>query len=70
MAGPLPASIPPGWRNNRWRKQDVSYQIGGELIEVLYEAGPDGSFEVEASGSPSKVRVMGFGDGEIGRDVG
>jgi propionyl-CoA carboxylase alpha chain len=56
--GPLPPSIPSGWRNNRWRKQDVSYQIGTEAIEVLYEACPDGSFEVEASGSASQVRVM------------
>jgi len=32
--GPLPPSIPSGWRNNRWRPQELSYRIGGELIEA------------------------------------
>jgi acetyl-CoA carboxylase biotin carboxylase subunit len=65
IPGPLPSSIPSGWRNNRWRRQDVSYRIGDEVIEVLYAAGPAGSFEVEACGSVSQVLVVEAGDREI-----
>ncbi len=45
--GPLPPSIPSGWRNNRWRPQDVRFDANGETIEVRYVANTDGSFEVE-----------------------
>jgi propionyl-CoA carboxylase alpha chain len=45
--GPLPASIPSGWRNNRWRAQDVAYLIAGERVEVRYVAGPDDTFTIE-----------------------
>ena len=55
--GPLPPSILPGWRNNRWRPQDVSYRVGGEAIEVRYVAAASGRFEVEAAGSASDARV-------------
>ncbi len=37
-AGPLPASIPSGWRNNRWRAQDVAFLDGPSRIEVGYVA--------------------------------
>ena len=69
IPGPLPPSIPSGWRNNRWRGQDVSYQIGGEVIEVLYEAGGDGSFEVESCGSVSRVRVVEASEREISLEI-
>jgi len=69
IPGPLPPSIPPGWRNNRWRRQDASYQIGGEVIEVLYAAGAAGSFEVEACGSESRVLVVEAGDREISIEI-
>jgi propionyl-CoA carboxylase alpha chain len=62
---PLPRSIPSGWRNNRWRPQDASYQIGTEVIEVFYTAGPSGSFEVEACGSVSRVLVVEAGEREM-----
>ena len=63
--GPLPQSIPSGWRNNRWRPQDASYQIGTEVIEVLYTAGSPGSFEVEACGSVSRVLLVEAGEREM-----
>jgi biotin carboxylase len=44
---PLPESIPSGWRNSRWRPQDVSYAIGGERLEVRYVAEADDAFTVE-----------------------
>jgi propionyl-CoA carboxylase alpha chain len=69
LPGPLPASIPSGWRNNRWRKQDISYRIGDEAIEVLYEVLADGSFEVEASGSTSQVRVAEAGERGIALEI-
>jgi acetyl-CoA carboxylase biotin carboxylase subunit len=65
IPGPLPPSIPSGWRNNPWRRQDVSYRVGGQVIEVLYEVGPSGSFEVEASGSASRALVVEAGEGDI-----
>jgi biotin carboxyl carrier protein len=43
----------------------MSYRIGGEVIEVRYEAGPSGSFEVEASGSASRALVVKAGEGDI-----
>jgi acetyl-CoA carboxylase biotin carboxylase subunit len=46
-AGPLPPSIPSGWRNNRWRWQDVSYRTGDGTVEVRYVCTAPGRFEVE-----------------------
>ena len=57
-SGPLPPSIPSGWRNNRWRPQDVSYRIGGDAIEVRYAAAESGRFEVEAGGTTCEARVL------------
>jgi len=69
MPGPLPPNIPSGWRNNPWRRQDVSYRIGDEVIEVLYTAGAAGSFEVEASGSVSQVVVGEADEREISLEI-
>ena len=67
--GPLPPSIPSGWRNNRWRPQDASYRIGGEVIEVLYTAGPRGIFQVEACGSASEVLLVEADEREISIEI-
>jgi propionyl-CoA carboxylase alpha chain len=52
--GPLPGSIPSGWRNNRWRPQDVAYRVGEaaveDTIEVRYVAGGAGRFDLEVAG--------------------
>jgi propionyl-CoA carboxylase alpha chain len=69
IPGPLPTSIPSGWRSNRWRRQDVSYRIGGEVIEVLYEAGAAGGFELEVAGSPSQALVVEAGESEITLEI-
>jgi acetyl-CoA carboxylase biotin carboxylase subunit len=64
--GPLPPSIPSGWRNNRWRAQDVSYRLGreadAETIEVRYIATGPGQFEVEVGGETSQVAITETGD--------
>ncbi len=57
-AGPLPASIPSGWRNNRWRAQDATFLIGGERIEVRYIAEPDERFLIESGDTPTTCRVL------------
>ena len=57
--GSLPAGIPSGWRNNRWRAQDVTFRIGGMDVEVRYVAAPGGRFEVESGGRASEVILMG-----------
>ncbi len=72
-AGPLPTSIPSGWRNNRWRAQDVSYRLGAdpelEAIEVRYVATGPGRFEVEVAGETSRVAIVESGDGLLGLEV-
>ncbi len=55
--GPLPPSIPSGWRNNRWRAQDQAYVIAGERIEVRYVAEPDDAFTIENGDAPTKCVV-------------
>jgi acetyl-CoA carboxylase biotin carboxylase subunit len=69
IPGPLPPSLPSGWRNNRWRPQDASYRIGDELIEVRYTADPRGTFEVEACGSASSVLLMEADEREISIEI-
>jgi len=56
--GPLPPSIPSGWRNNRWRPQDRSYRIGDDTIEVRYVANGEGRFDVEAASATSQALVV------------
>jgi acetyl/propionyl-CoA carboxylase alpha subunit len=67
--GPLPASIPSGWRNNRWRPQDATFRIGGDEIEVRYVAAPAGRFAIEAAGSTSQAVVLSAGEGTIDLEV-
>ena len=57
-SGPLPPSIPSGWRNNRWRPQEVSFRIGGEPIGVRYVATGSGRFEVEVAGATAQATVV------------
>jgi propionyl-CoA carboxylase alpha chain len=55
--GPLPASIPSGWRNNRYRPQRVGFDVAGEVIDVEYVAGASGEFTVTVGGATSEVRL-------------
>jgi propionyl-CoA carboxylase alpha chain len=57
--GPLPPSIPSGWRNSRWRPQSVTYRIGDEPLEVRYVAEPGARFAVEAGGQRSTAVLHG-----------
>jgi propionyl-CoA carboxylase alpha chain len=56
--GPLPESILPGWRNNRWRPESVAFRTGGEEIEVRYVATGPGTFEVEVGETTCVARLM------------
>ncbi len=47
--GPLPASIPSGWRNNRWRPQDNVLRAGDTEVRVDYLVRADGGFEVQTT---------------------
>src|SRR5262249_10749707 len=51
--GPLPPSIPSGWRNSRWRPQSVTYRIPEEPFEGRDVAQPGARFAVEAGGRSS-----------------
>ena len=53
--GPVPPSIPSGWRNNRWRPQRVGFRIGSETIEVAYVAEPGGRFSLDVAGAASRA---------------
>ncbi|HSQ00270.1 MAG TPA: biotin/lipoyl-containing protein, partial [Candidatus Dormibacteraeota bacterium] len=55
---PLPESSPSGWRNNRWRPQDVAFAIGEERIEVHYVAETDDSFTVACGERGGRVLCM------------
>ncbi len=66
---PLPESIPSGWRNSRWRAQDVSYAIGGERLEVGYVADGDGTFTVECGGSGSRVAGVAWSPEAIALEI-
>src|SRR5207253_11377849 len=59
-----PASIPPGWRNSRWRPERDAMRIGSEEIAVEYVAEPGGRFAVTAAGTPAAVRL-----GEVAADT-
>ncbi len=56
--GPLPASIPSGWRNNRWRPQEQSFRVGDETIVVRYVPTRPGEFDVEAASAATQARVV------------
>ena len=56
--GPIPPSIPSGWRNNRWRPQRITWRAGDGEIEVSYVARPGGRFALEAAGA---VEAAGAG---------
>src|SRR5262249_50966822 len=67
--GPLPASIPSGWRNNRWRPQRVGYRIGDETVDVSYVAAPAGRFTVDAGASTSVAVVHGADAGAVDVEI-
>jgi acetyl/propionyl-CoA carboxylase alpha subunit len=58
--GPVPASVPSGWRNNRWRAQDVAYLSGGARVEVRYVAATAGRFLIAGEGDQAgtECRVL------------
>jgi acetyl-CoA carboxylase biotin carboxylase subunit len=67
--GPLPASIPSGWRNNRWRAQDVSFRVGGETIDVEYIATAPGRFDVTIGKQTATVRLAAADDRSLAIEV-
>jgi acetyl-CoA carboxylase biotin carboxylase subunit len=69
QGGPLPESIPSGWRNNRWRPQDVTYRVDGRAIEVRYVARPGGRFTVDAEERSSEVTLMAADDQSIDLEI-
>jgi propionyl-CoA carboxylase alpha chain len=53
--GPLPSSLPSGWRNNRWRPQRAEFHVGGETVRVDYVAEAARRFTVDAAGARASV---------------
>jgi acetyl-CoA carboxylase biotin carboxylase subunit len=67
--GPLPESIPSGWRNNRWRAQDASFVVGGERVDVRYVAAPGDRFAIEGDG-PSSAILHAVDAGGLSVEIG
>jgi acetyl-CoA carboxylase biotin carboxylase subunit len=66
---PQPSSLPSGWRNNRWRPQDIAYRVDADPIEVHYVALGGGRFTVESAGARSEVWVARSDDREIDIEI-
>ena len=64
--GPLPASIPSGWRNNRWCAQKVTFCHGTVRVEVEYVAESQGRFDIRTTvdGDSCEHRVVVVSAGE------
>ncbi len=63
--GPLPATIPSGWRNSRWRPQEAVFRVGEGTVEVRYVAAEGGRFEVEVDGAAGSALLCGASDGAL-----
>ncbi len=46
MPSPVPAGIPLGWRNNRWRPQEQTFDHGEKRLVVRYLAREENRFEL------------------------
>ncbi|MGD9762512.1 MAG: biotin carboxylase N-terminal domain-containing protein [Candidatus Binatia bacterium] len=68
-ASPLPSGIASGWRNNRWRAQDVHYRVDAQDLEVRYVARADARFAVECAGRASDVRLADWTDTGIALEI-
>lgn len=67
--GPVPASIPSGWRNSRWRPERCSVRVGGDEIAVEYVASPGDRFAVTAAGTPADVVLGGVGSDTMDLEI-
>ncbi len=47
--GPVPAGIPPGWRNNRWRPQEQAFEHAGASLTVRYVARGRDRFTIDVA---------------------
>jgi len=56
--GPLPPSIPSGWRNNRWRPQDAEFHAGETPVRVEYVAYEGGAFDVQVADAMERTRAL------------
>ncbi|MGK2948072.1 MAG: biotin carboxylase N-terminal domain-containing protein, partial [Acidimicrobiales bacterium] len=67
---PVLAGLPSGWRNARLPAQRTDLALGGDRIEVTYEAQRDGSFLVTVDGDePRSARVLGWSPTSIDVEV-
>jgi propionyl-CoA carboxylase alpha chain len=73
VPGPIPESIPSGWRNVRWRPQRVTYRLRDRELTVAYVAGRDGRFDVEVAAGDERhaaaVRLVAIDEGGLALEV-
>ncbi len=73
---PVPAGIPSGWRNNRWRPQEQAFECGDGRLTVRYVALVDDRFTVEVVTEDSEsesltreARLVEAGSGRLIAEV-
>lgn len=60
------AQAPSGWRNARLPSQSMSFGFMGEVVNVLYRARRDATFEVNGTGS---ARILSWSEGHIDVEI-
>ncbi len=73
--GPLPAGIPSGWRNNRWRPQEQTFEHASGRLTVRYTARAGDHFEIDvAAGDGAQphsrsARLVAAGSGALVAEI-
>ncbi len=62
-------ALPPGFRNNRYRDQEVSLEVLGSRVEVTYRWVEEGRYRVVAGPAPMDVRVVHFEPGQVRLEI-
>ncbi len=55
---PVPAGIPSGWRNNRWRPQEQAFEHAGKRLAVRYVAHEEDRFTIEVGSLDGESRQL------------
>ncbi len=59
---PVPAGVPPGWRNNRWRAQEQAFDHGEDRVVVRYVSLGHDRFSLDGERT---TRLVEAGDGVL-----
>ena len=57
---PVPAGVPSGWRNNRWRPQEQSFECAGKRLAVYYTARTGDRFTIGVTAGDAETDGLGW----------